>query len=60
MTDLEFTFVFILASCVFSQAGYTQDTTAKTSQLTQEATRLRQEVATGLQTFLKSHINDLT
>lgn len=50
----------MLASCVFSQAGYTQDTTAKTSKLTQEATRLRQQGAMGLQTFLKSHINDLT
>ncbi len=59
-TNLKFTIVFILASCVFSQAGYTKDTTAKTPELTQEATRLRQQGATGLQTLLKSHINDIT
>jgi hypothetical protein len=38
-TNLKFTFVFILASCVFSQARYTEYTIAKTSELTQEATR---------------------
>jgi hypothetical protein len=59
-TNLQFSFVFILASCVFSQAGYTQDTNSNTSKLTQEVTKLRQQGATGLQTFLKSHNNDLT
>ncbi|MBD2292026.1 hypothetical protein H6G06_00655 [Anabaena sphaerica FACHB-251] len=59
-TNLQLPFIFILAGCVFSQAGYTQDTNSNTSKLSQEATRLRQQGATGLQTFLKSHINDLT
>jgi hypothetical protein len=59
-TNLKLTLVFILASCFFSQPGYTQDIAAKTSKLTQETTRLRQQGATGLQTFLKSHINNLT
>lgn len=59
-TNLKLTFVFILASCIFSQAGYTQESTTKTSKLTQEVTKLRQQGATGLKTFLKSHINDFT
>ncbi|MBD2567896.1 hypothetical protein [Anabaena lutea] len=59
-TNLQLPFIFILAGCVFSQAGYTQDTNSNTSKLTQEVTRLRQQGATGLQTFLKSHNNELT
>ncbi|MBD2626503.1 hypothetical protein [Trichormus variabilis] len=59
-TNLQLPFIFILAGCVFSQAGYTQDTNSNTSKLSEEVIRLRQQGATGLQTFLKSHTNELT
>ncbi|MEA5550897.1 hypothetical protein VB713_07895 [Anabaena cylindrica UHCC 0172] len=59
LTNLKLTFGFILASCFFSQAAYTQDT-ATTFKLTQEAIKLRQQGAIGLETFLKSHLSDLT
>ncbi|AFZ55844.1 hypothetical protein H6G54_27015 [Anabaena cylindrica FACHB-243] len=59
-TNLNITVSFILASCFFSQAGYTQETTKTTFKLTQEATKLRQQGATGLENFLRSHISDLT
>ena len=50
----------IFASFVFSPAGYTQTPESQTSQLSSEVTKLRTQGHTGLQTFLKSHLNNLT
>ena len=52
--------LLIFASFVFSPAGYTQTPESQTSQLSEEVTKLRTQGQTGLQTFLKSHINNLT
>jgi hypothetical protein len=59
-TTLNTSFAFILLGLVFAQAGYTQDTDAKTSKLLPEVARLRSQGQTGLQTFLKSYVNNLT
>ncbi|QXE24107.1 hypothetical protein B6N60_02811 [Richelia sinica FACHB-800] len=45
---------------MFAQAGYTQDTDTKTSKLLPEVARLRSQGQSGLQTFLKSYVNNLT
>lgn len=50
----------IFASFVFSPAGYTQTPESQTSQLSEEVTKLRTQGQTGLETFIKSHINNLT
>jgi hypothetical protein len=60
LTNLQIYLVFILASFVFSPAGYSQNPELKTSKLSEEVIKLRTQGQTGLQTFLKSHINDLT
>jgi hypothetical protein len=59
LTNLQIPFVFILASLIFSPAGYTQNSELNTSQLSEEVTKLRTQGEPGLQTFLKSHINNL-
>ncbi len=53
-------FFLIFASFVFSPAGYTQKPASKTSQLSEQVTKLRTQGQPGLQTFLKSHLNNLT
>jgi len=59
LTNLQIPFVFILASLIFSPAGYPQNIELNRSKLSEEVTKLRTQGETGLQTFLKSHINNL-
>jgi hypothetical protein len=59
LTNLQIPFMFILASLIFSPAGYTQNSQLKKSDLSEEVTKLRTQGETGLQTFLKSYINNL-
>ena len=60
LTNLQIPFVLILASFVFSPAGYSQNSESQTSNLSKEVTKLRTQGPTGLQTFLKTYINNLT
>ncbi|MTJ54453.1 hypothetical protein FJR38_18215 [Anabaena sp. UHCC 0253] len=55
ITNLQIPFVLILASFVFSQPGYSQNPV-----LNEEVTKLRTQGQTGLQTFIKSYLNNLT
>ncbi|MTJ06687.1 hypothetical protein [Anabaena sp. UHCC 0204] len=55
ITNLQIPFFLILASFVFSQPGYSQNPV-----LNEEVTKLRTQGQTGLQTFLKSYLNNLT
>ncbi len=59
LTNLQIPFFFILASFIFSPAGYTQNPELNTSKLPEEVTQLRTQGEAGLQTFLKSYINNL-
>lgn len=59
LTNLQIPFVFILASLIFSPAGYPQNIELNRSKLSEEVTKLRTQGETGLQTFLKFHINNL-
>jgi hypothetical protein len=55
ITNLQIPFGLILATFVFSQPGYSQNPA-----LNEEVTKLRTQGQTGLQTFLKSYLNNLT
>jgi len=60
LINLQIPLVLILASFVFSPPGYSQNPASKTSKLSEEVSKLRTQGQSGLQTFLKSHINNLT
>ena len=60
LNNFKISLVLIFASFVFSPAGYTQTPESQTSQLSQEVTKLRTQGEKGLQTFIKSHVNNLT
>ncbi|MDP5018425.1 MAG: thioredoxin family protein, partial [Dolichospermum sp.] len=60
LTNLQIPFILIFASFIFSPAGYSQNPASKISKLSEEVTKLRTQGQTGLQTFLKSHIHNLT
>ncbi len=59
-TNLQIPIALILSSFMFSQPGYSQNPDSKTSKLSEEVTKLRTQGQTGLETFLKSYINNLT
>ncbi|WP_026087473.1 hypothetical protein ACF3DV_16535 [Chlorogloeopsis fritschii PCC 9212] len=58
-TTLKISFTLMLIGISISQPAYSQNPISKTSKLSQEVAKLRQQGQSGLEVFLKSHVNEL-
>ncbi|MFQ4141228.1 hypothetical protein [Chlorogloeopsis sp. ULAP02] len=58
-TTLKISFTLMLIGISISQPAYSQNPISKTSKLSQEVPKLRQQGQSGLEVFLKSHVNEL-